>query len=135
MRPTIVVLALSGAIACGPPMPPDYPSQRASEPARPAAAVEGEVLGVDRVAPADSLASGVQLRVTPGASETVVVDLAPDWYLDQRGLSFRPADRVRVEGSRVQKRGRVVIYATRVEKGERVVQLREPETGRPLWLR
>jgi len=120
------------AAACGPPGPPSYP-QRASEPAHSAAAIDGEVLGVDRVPPSDKLASGVQLRVHPAAQATVVVDLAPDWYLDEHGLTFAPSERVRVEGRRVEKKGGVVIYATRVKKGDKTLEIREPGTGKPLW--
>lgn len=132
MRPTplFVLLCLMGA--CGPPLPPDYPAERAAEPPRAAAAVEGEVLGVDRVPPSDRRASGVQLRVHPGAEGLVVIDLAPDWYLDEHGLSFAPSERVKVEGSRVEKKSGVVIYATRVQKGTRTVELRDA-SGKPLW--
>ncbi len=133
MRALRLLIVLSLAGACGPPGPPSFPAQRAAEPAHSAAAIEGEVLGVDRIAPSDRLASGVQLRVQPGAEGAVVIDLAPDWYLDRHGLSFAPSERVSVEGSRVAKRGGVVIYATRVKKGGKTVELRQPGSGEPLW--
>lgn len=117
------------AVACGPPAL----QGSAAEPARSAGAIEGEVLGVDRVPPADHLASGVQLRIQPGSSEAVVIDLAPDWYLSERGLSFAKSERVRVEGSRVERRGTIVIYATRIRKGDQTVELRDPSSGKPLW--
>lgn len=119
--------------ACGPSVPPGGPGERGTDPARAPAAVEGEVLGVDRVTPTDRLASGVRLRLQPGASEMVVIDLAPDWYLTERGLSFARTERVRVEGSRVEHAGSIVIYATRVRKGGKTVELREPGSGKPLW--
>lgn len=133
MRPSSFLIALCLVTACGPPAPPSFPSQRAAEPAHSAAAIEGEVLGVDRITPSDRLASGVQLRVQPGAEGAVVIDLAPDWYLDRHGLTFAPSERVSVEGSRVAKPGGVVIYATRVKKGRKTVELREPGSGKPLW--
>ena len=109
------------------------PARPAQEPLHSAAAIDGEVLGVDRVPPSDKLASGVVLRVQPGSSAAVVVDLAPDWYLDAHGLRFAPAERVHVEGSRVQKKSGVVIYATRVRKGTQTLELRHPDSGAPLW--
>ncbi|MBI3202619.1 MAG: hypothetical protein HYZ29_13850 [Myxococcales bacterium] len=126
---SLVVLAS----ACGPSIPPGGPGEPGTAPARAPAAVEGEVLGVDHVAPTDRLASGVRLRLQPGASEVVVIDLAPDWYLNERGISFSRAERVRVEGARVEQSGRIVIYATRVRKGGKTVELREPGSGKPLW--
>jgi hypothetical protein len=87
------------------------------------------VLGVDHVSPADQLASGVRLRVQPGSGQLVVVDLAPDWYLDRQGLRLSRSDRVRVEGTRGSG---LVLYATRVTKGGRTFELRSP-AGRPLW--
>jgi hypothetical protein len=131
MRALLALALVLELTACGPPGDPAFPAGR--EPAHSSAAVEGEVLGVDRVAPTDRLASGVQLRVSPGAEAAVVVDLAPDWYLDQQGLRFAPSERVRVEGTRVSKPGGVVIYATKVQKGPKTVNLRDPGTGRPLW--
>ena len=123
------ILTVCLAAACGPPTLQGSPA----DPARSPAAIEGEVLGVDRVAPVDHLASGVQLRIQPGSSEAVVIDLAPDWYLTKRGISFAKSERVRVEGSRVEQRGTIVIYATRVRKGDQTVELRDPSSGKPLW--
>jgi len=95
--------------------------------------LDGEVLGVDRVAPADRLASGVRLHVRPGDAAPVVVDLAPDWYLDRRGLHFGRSERVRVEGVRTSRDEKSVIYATRITKDGKTVELRDPATGEPLW--
>jgi hypothetical protein len=127
MRKLLVVIGLLST-SCGPPAPlPNYPEQRAAEPARDAA--YGEVLGVDHVPPSDALASGVRLRIGGAGEGPVVVDLAPDWYLDRQGLRFAPKERVEVEGRRSAEN---VIYATRVTKGDRTVELRDAE-GRPLW--
>ena len=125
-----LLLALAG---CGPPGGPPYPAERAAEPAHSAASLDGSVLGVDHVAPADRLASGVRLRLQPGGASPVVVDLAPDWYLDRHGLRFARSERVRVEGSR--RGSEPVIYATRVTKDGKTVELRDPTSGQPLWER
>ena len=129
MRSLVSLVVVAVLTGCGP--PPPYPSERASEPAHSAASLDGSVLGVDHVTPADRLASGVRLRVEVGGASPVVVDLAPDWYLDRHGLHFAPSERVRVEGSRHG--SEPVIYATRIRKGGKTVELRDPTSGRPLW--
>jgi hypothetical protein len=126
MRSLLVALPLVLA-QCGPPAPiqASYPG-RTGEPAQDAA--YGEVVGVDHVAPSDALASGVRVRLG-GSEGPVVVDLAPDWYLDQNGLRYSPNERLKVEGRRSKSD---VIYARSVTQGGRTVELRDAE-GRPLW--
>ncbi|MFO0569867.1 MAG: hypothetical protein U0263_29730 [Polyangiaceae bacterium] len=125
-------ILLFASARCGPPGGAPYPAERASEPAHAAGAIDGEVLGVDRVPPRDKLASGVQLKLRPSERGAVVIDLAPDWYLDRHGLHFAPSERVHVETSPERSPGGV-LYATRIRKGEKTVELRDPETGAPLW--
>ncbi len=115
--------------ACGPTAGPNYPAAQAGEPPRTAA--DGEVIGVDQVPPSDRLASGFRLRL--GGEKPMVVDLAPDWYLDQNGIRFSPSERVHVEGHRVERSGQSVLYATSVTKGEKTVELRDRD-GNPLWI-
>lgn len=45
---------------------------------------------------------------SPARPTRWLIDLAPDWYLTERGLSFSRAERVRVEGARVEKSGSIV---------------------------
>lgn len=118
------------AAACAPSLSPAAGERRPAEPAHSAAMLDGEVLGVDRVPPGDRLSSGVRMRVQTSERSPIVVDLAPDWYLDRQGLHFGRAERVTVEGVR---QGGSVIYATRVTKGGRTIELRDPKTGAPLW--
>jgi hypothetical protein len=126
LRTTLVALLL---VACGPPSGPPFSAANVGEPAR--STVDGEVLGVDHVAPADKLASGVQLRL--GGEKPVVIDLAPDWYLDKQGLRFAPNERVHVEGREVERSGASILYAPRVTKGQTTVELRDAD-GNPLWI-
>lgn len=129
--PAVVLVALA---SCGPPPRlPDRAAERPAEPARSAASLDGSVLGVDRVPPSDQLASGVRLRLQPGADSPVVVDLAPDWFLDRHGLHFAPSERVSIDGARHG--SEPVIYATRVRKDGKTVELRDPASGQPLWTR
>lgn len=89
--------------------------------------VDGRVLGVDRAPPSDTLATGVRLKLG-GDDGPVSVDLAPGWYLDQKGLHFATNERVRIRGSRVHN----AIVAQEITAGGRVIQLRDSQ-GRPLW--
>ncbi len=93
--------------------------------------VDGQILGVDRTAPSDQLASGVHL--TLGRAEgPIAVDLGPGWYLDRQGLHFAPNERVQVRGSRVQQSGKSAIVAQEITARGRVIQLRDRQ-GHPLW--
>ncbi len=121
----ISLLGLIFTVACAPPVPP-VPGQ---DPQAAITSVDGEVVGVDRVSPGDSLASGVRVTLRPEGSPVVVVDLAPDWYLSERGLAIQRADRMKVEG---QSGKNAVVYARRVEASGHSVVVRDDQ-GRPLW--
>jgi hypothetical protein len=125
-----IVLVLAGACSPFQPIPNRAPDERSFDNAPPVTSVDGEVVGVDRVSPADSLASGVHVTIRVEGKPEVVVDLAPDWYLEENGLVLGRADRVKIQG-RTQKGS--VLYATRLEKAGQQLQLRDP-SGRPLWL-
>ncbi len=128
-----IIAAAFALAACGPPeMPRPLAANGANEPAHSAASLEGEVLGVDHTAPADSLASGTRVELRPSGNHSVVVDLAPGWYLDEQGIRYSRTDRVQVEGMYIEGRGRTVLYANRVTQGGRTVELRDIQ-GRPLW--
>lgn len=122
-RITTLVLLLS---ACSPFKP--LPARSGAEPSA-VTSVDGEVMGVDRVSPSNALASGVRVTLRPEGSPAVVVDLAPDWYLTENGLELGKADRMKVEA---RAGAESVLYATRVEKSGRTVELRDA-SGRPLW--
>ncbi len=102
-------------------------------PASPAAVytADGKVLGVERASPEDP-ATYVQLVIQGNEAAPVRVELAPGWYLDQRGLSFRPETRVAVEGHRVVRNGEPLIVARSVSVDGSKVLLRD-ERDRPLW--
>ena len=127
------IAAALALVACGPPqLPRPVTADQIGEPAHSAASVEGEVLGVDHTPPSDELASGTRVELRTDRAHPVVVDLAPDWYLDQRGIRYSRADRVRVQGAYVEHRGRQVFYANSVTQEGRTIELRD-EQGRPLW--
>jgi hypothetical protein len=121
----IPIFSVVFAIGCAPPVPP-VPGQ---DPGSAITSVDGEVVGVDRVSPSDRLASGVRVTLRPEGSPVVVVDLAPDWYLSERGLKIERADRMKVQG---KSRGGAIVYARTVEASGHSVELRDAQ-GQPLW--
>ncbi|MCA9599605.1 MAG: hypothetical protein KC776_40130 [Myxococcales bacterium] len=128
-RAFVVALLLT---ACGPPqVPPPYPAQRGEAP-RSNAAIDGEVLGVDQTPPSAQLDRSVSLVIRPEADQPVEVHLAPQWYLDEHGMHIATGERVRIRGKGVTKAGKTVIEASRVEKGNQTLELRNA-SGKPLW--
>jgi hypothetical protein len=106
--------------------PPAAESPRREHPALISA--DGEIIGVDRRAPEDQLASGVRVTLRT-AKAPVVVDLAPGWYLGENGLTLERPGHLRVEG---HTRAGEVLYATSVAQGGKRVQIRDA-SGKPLW--
>lgn len=92
--------------------------------------VDGTVVGVDNRGASDQLAGGLRVTLQPAGRPTILVELAPGWYLDAHGLRFSEHDRLRVEGT--PRAGDPVLFATRVSKGDTSLSLRDNE-GRPLW--
>ena len=128
------------AAGCAPPSDPNGP-WRPPEPEATRLAFDGKILSANNVPPSQRLAENVRLSVTPTVvtrgGETLVgvevsVQLAPGWYMDERGLHFERNSEVHVEGPYQREGGKIIVYATRVSKGTQVVELRD-EKGRPLW--
>jgi len=92
--------------------------------------VDGTVVGVDRRSASEQLSGGLRVTLQPEGRPTVLVELAPGWFLDQQGLRFSERDRLTVEGT--SRPGDPMVFATRVTKGTKRFTLRD-EDGRPLW--
>lgn len=67
-------------------------------------------------------------------SETLMVQLGPTDFVKAQPVKLAPGDVVMVKGSRMRIREDSVIVAAEVTKGGEVLQLRDPETGQPLWM-
>lgn len=123
-----LLLALSAA-ACGPPaLPPTFPVEGNSG----ATTVDGEIVGVDERSPSASLAEQPRVVLTLGGDPPLQVWLAPAWYLEERGLSLEPSQRVEVRGRPLPDQNANGVEAHTLRLGERVFELRDLE-GRPLW--
>jgi hypothetical protein len=134
----LAAVALAAALGCGPPLPS---RRRPLEPPPPVTTIDGEVIGVDRTPPEQHLQRSLRLTLRAGRSasagdrtgsgdpDPIVVELAPQWYLEENGLRFVPNDRLVVEGTRTQEG---VLEARRVRKGPTSLELRN-EAGKPVW--
>lgn len=114
--------------------------------------ITGEVVSVDKFSPAMGMprgrmgqaggamgmrggamgmSSGVHLMVKT-ATETVSVHLGPSWFLEKREVQIKSGDKVKVTGSRITFDGKPAIIASEVDKGGRVLKLRDAN-GVPVW--
>jgi hypothetical protein len=127
---------VSSLTACGPAssVPPTLdgtePPQRADE-AGQLVTVDGEVIGVDRASLGDQLATGVRVSIGTDRSSPLQIQLAPGWYLDERGLRLAEHERIRVLGMPIRT-GRTTVVAWEVRTGAETYRLRDAR-GRPLW--
>jgi hypothetical protein len=127
MRGLVVALAVAAALAACAAAPPGPPAGTPPF----VRTVDGQVLGVDGVPPERRLAENLRLTLRSG-SEPVVVELAPGWYLEQRGLRFERNQSIAVDGT--VDRERNLIVARRVRANSVSVELRD-DAGKALWPR
>jgi hypothetical protein len=97
-------------------------------------AFDGEVIGVDRAPPGETLNSNVRLVLRPASTEPVTVELAPGWYLEEQGVQLSPRQRMKVRGQSKIADGGQTMVAWELETGNRVVPLRDGQ-GQPVWRR
>lgn len=93
--------------------------------------VEGVVTAVHRITPRRGMRVGVHLtlRTTTGL---VDVHLGPAWFIDNQDLKLVTGDTLSITGARIVFQGKPAIIAARIQKGDRVLVLRDG-TGRPVW--
>jgi len=135
-RRSILLSALLVA-ACGSPQraSPERPGAYDRTVSAPIASFDGEVVGVDRTAPADALGTNVRLVLRPQGAEPITVELAPGWYLEEKGLAFSSNERLRVRGQRAAASdGGHTMVAWEIQTAQGSWQLRD-EQGRPIWRR
>jgi hypothetical protein len=106
------------------------PGARAYDP-KTVETLNGEVERVEHVASPRAAHGGVHF-VLRTATGTVQVHLGPARYVDAQPLKLAPGDAVVVTGSRVTVDGAPAIVAAKVQKGERVLILRDA-AGIPKW--
>ena len=93
--------------------------------------LRGQVLAVQPFQRMRGTRYGVRLRIDV-EGERVYAYLAPQGFLEDRGLVFAPGDEVEVTGSLLGEPGQRVMIATELFKGGKAFVLRDPE-GHPAW--
>lgn len=104
--------------------------QRMYDPAK-VETVTGEVVSVDRIAPAKGMQHGIHLQLKT-EKETIPVHLGPSWYIERLDSRIEKGDRIDVKGSRVVVAGKPALIAAEVKKGDALLKLRD-ESGIPVW--
>lgn len=94
--------------------------------------IEGTVQSVGSFSPTTGVREGLRLRVQKNDGEMVTVYAGPQWYVQQQNFSIRSGDTIKITGSEVEIRQRSVIMATKLESGDRALELRS-EQGEPKW--
>jgi hypothetical protein len=102
--------------------------------------IRGEVVSVDRVAPAGGMKGkwmrrdhyGIHLTVKT-EKETIPVHLGPAWYIENQAVKIAPKDEIEVKGSRIMFEGKPALVAAEVRKGDEVLTLRDAN-GFPVWM-
>jgi len=94
--------------------------------------VEGTVSRVDPLPSPDERLRQVAIITLHGSGKPIRVELAPGWYLDEKGLNYNPEQKLYVLGERVEQNGEARLVAREVGQGNLRLRLRD-EQGRPLW--
>jgi hypothetical protein len=95
--------------------------------------LSGEVTAVEKFSPGrGGPPQGLRLMVK-FPQETLLVILGPIVYVEQQNVKFAPGDRVEVKGSKMTVRGKPIIVAAEVKKGDQALKMRNAK-GEALWL-
>jgi hypothetical protein len=116
------VLLATGA--CAPPILPLPPASAAMS------RTDGNVVRVDGAPNSDPDANVRLVVQTEGG--IVHVELAPGWYLDERGLRFSKEEAISIDGRHQVKNGEDVVVAHRIRSKSATVELRD-EREQPVW--
>lgn len=91
----------------------------------------GEVVMVNKIAPAKGMSYGVHLLLKTD-KETISVHLGPEWYLENQDVKIAPKDSIEVKGSLITFNGKPALIAAEIRKGDEVLTLRNVD-GFPVW--
>jgi hypothetical protein len=91
----------------------------------------GTVTKVEKITPTRGMSCGVHLIVET-EQETLSVHLGPAWFIDNQDIIIEQNDELEIKGSRIEFEGKPAIIAALVEKGDKILTLRD-EIGVPVW--
>lgn len=92
----------------------------------------GEVSGIQVAPPMSGMGKAVTLLVETPNGGTAIVDVGPQWYIQNQKAKIGMHDQVKVTGSKVMIDGHGVILAEQIVQDGLVLTLRRPN-GRPYW--
>ncbi len=128
VRVTAAAAMLLAALAAGAPAQPERAAP-AYDP-RTEETVSGVVVKLE---PATLTGKPEPVYLTLKADrETLLVFVAPNWFLADQEMKLGILDRVTITGSRVSFRGTAGLIARRVQKGEQTLELRDA-AGKGRW--
>lgn len=87
-------------------------------------------MGVDRIPVDQYNGSTIRLLVTTEGDTKVRVELGPGWYMEEKGLSFEPKQRIEFRAQPGVNGDSYV--ALELKQGEKTVELRDQD-GVPRW--
>jgi sporulation protein YlmC with PRC-barrel domain len=92
----------------------------------------GTIESVGTFRPADNAIDGVRLQIKSDDGKTQIVQLGPRPYMDRQDIMFHYGDKVTVTGSQADVNGRTVIITSKVQNGDKTLELRDAQ-GKPKW--
>jgi hypothetical protein len=140
LRRTLIVTGLLAALATMPGAAQSTPPRGQGWGARGSArlydtttvtTMAGRITRVDTVAGRSGRSAGIQLILATDAGSRTV-HLGPVWFVQRQNPQLRPGDRVKVTGSRVTLGQGEVVLASRVVRGDSILELRD-SGGWPRW--
>jgi len=93
---------------------------------------EGTITSVGTFRPASGAADGLRLHVHFNDGQRTTVYAGPRQYASMKGMALRYGDKVTVKGSQAEIKGRQVILASEIHKGDQRLDLRDSQ-GSPQW--
>lgn len=75
---------------------------------------------------------GLRLRVKTADGQKVTVYGGPISFAEQKDFFVMPGDQISITGSETKIRGRSVLLASQLKKGNKTLELRD-KSGKPLW--
>ena len=92
----------------------------------------GEVITVEKFVPIKGMSSGIFLIIKT-EKEIISIHLGPSWYIENQDIKIEPKEMVEIKGRRINFNGKQAIIAGKVEKGNKMLRLRD-ENGLPVWI-
>jgi sporulation protein YlmC with PRC-barrel domain len=94
--------------------------------------VSGTIDSIGTFRPANNAIDGIRLQIKGDDGKIQTVQLGPRPYMDRQDIDFHYGDKVTVTGSTGDINGRSVIIASKIQNGDKTVELRDAQ-GKPKW--